>query len=114
MIQFLSNSFQSDEKSAIIKGKNTRSWRNSRMQDLAENGRDFYDRNLKALFEPERNGEFVALDPETGNYFLGATGREALAKAEAAFPDRQFYLQRVGYRFAHSFAGVKSQRWQAK
>lgn len=76
------------------------------MQSLAEKGRDFYNRNLKHLFEPERNGEFVALDPETGTCFLGKTGREALGKAEAAHPDRQFYLQRVGYTFAHSFAGV--------
>lgn len=78
------------------------------MQSLAEKGRDFYNRNLKQSFEPERNGEFIALDPETGTYFLGKTGREALAQAETAHPDRQFYLQRIGYTFAHSFAGVRS------
>lgn len=53
------------------------------MESLAEKGRDFYNRKLKSLFEPERNGE-----------------REVLAKAETAFPDRQFYLQRKRKLFA--------------
>lgn len=78
------------------------------MKSLAEKGREFYNQNLKSVFEPERNGNFIALDPETGEYFLGATGREALGKAETALPARRFYLQRIGFTFAHMSVSVRS------
>ncbi len=74
---------------------------------LAEKGREFYNQNLKALLEPAENGKFIAIEPESGHYFIGKTTRETLTLAESAMPDKMFYLQRIGYTFAHSFGGLK-------
>jgi hypothetical protein len=68
------------------------------------------------LIEPNLNetdfGKFVAVEPETKSYFIGITGREAIDKAEERFPDKSFYLARVGFKAAYSFGGlrVKHQR----
>ena len=74
---------------------------------LAEKGREFYNQNLKALLEPAENGKFVAIEPESGRYFVGKTTRETMDKAHREMPANKFYLQRIGYTFAHSFGGFR-------
>ena len=74
---------------------------------LAEKGREFYNQNLKSLLEPAENGKFVAIEPESGRYFVGKTTRETMDKAHREMPDNKFYLQRIGYTFAHSFGGFR-------
>ena len=47
-------------------------WRFWIMQgEVAAKGKKYYDEHLKQILEPEHNGEFVTLDPESGQYFLG-------------------------------------------
>lgn len=74
---------------------------------LAEKGKEFYEKNLKTLLEPQQNGDFVAIEPESGQYFVGKTTRETMDKAHSKMPDKKFYLQRIGYTFAHSFGGLR-------
>jgi len=69
-------------------------------QDLARRGQAYYDEHLRDALEPEHNGEFLALDVETGDYELAATQLEALDRAEAKHPDSVFYILRVGHRTA--------------
>jgi hypothetical protein len=38
----------------------------------------------------------VAIEVESGNYFVGETMTEADAKAREKYPDRVFYIVRVG------------------
>jgi hypothetical protein len=72
---------------------------------LAEKGREFYNQNLKALLEPAENGKFVAIEPESGRYFVGKTTRETMDKAHREMPDKKFYLTRVGFVYAHVIKG---------
>jgi hypothetical protein len=60
--------------------------------------------------EPGQAGRFVAIEPETGRYFIGMNGSEALTAAHEAMPDALFYLKRVGYEFAHRMGGRSLQR----
>ena len=69
---------------------------------LAENGRKFYEAKLKGLLEPEQNGRFIAIEPESGAYFIAETGTASMLKAMEAMPGKQFYFARIGYRFAHT------------
>jgi hypothetical protein len=69
--------------------------------DLADNGQRLYDERLRALLEPEHTGEFVAIEPETGRYFLGATGLAALRAGQSELPEHLFYLLRVGQDAAY-------------
>lgn len=74
--------------------------------DLAERGQKFYQEKLQALLEPEQIGKFVAIEPETGQYFVGETDRDALWAGRAALPDKLFFLVRIGYEAAHKIGGA--------
>jgi len=60
-----------------------------------------YDERLAAELEPEHKGEIVAIEPDSGAYFLGNDEVEAADKAHAAGHDGPFYFLRVGSRYAH-------------
>ena len=75
---------------------------------LASEGQQIYSSHLRSRLEPLHVGEFVAIHPESGSYFLGATGTEALSKAHAAMPAAQFYLKKVGSETAHKMGGHAS------
>jgi hypothetical protein len=77
---------------------------------LAESGQRLYDERLKALLEPEHEGEFVAIDPDSERYFLGLTGLAALRAGRKELPDKLFYLLRVGQDAAYRVGGYGSRR----
>ena len=72
--------------------------------DLLERGMKLYEERLKSELEPEHNGEMLAVDVESGDYFLGRRGIEAYDKAVAKHPGKQFAFLRVGAR-THAFRG---------
>lgn len=76
---------------------------------VIERGEWLYRERLKALFVPGHVGEFLAIEPVTGRYFLGGTSAEAVGAAYDAMPDARFYLKRVGYTAAHT-VGVSPRR----
>lgn len=75
------------------------------MSELAEKSKAFYEHKLKDLLEPTEKGKFVAIEPETENYFVDKDGTKALLRAREAFPDKLFFLMRIGYEAAHSIGG---------
>ena len=72
-----------------------------------EAGETLYQETLRSLLEPEKTGQYVAIEPDSGQYFLGLTSREALAAAHTAMPEAVFYLARVGYAAAHRIGGER-------
>ena len=73
--------------------------------ELSEAGNRFYKEKLQAILEPDHIGEFVAIEPNSGRYFLGDTGAKALIAARETMPDSLFFLARVGYPAADSLGG---------
>ena len=73
--------------------------------DLVERGQNTYRRTLASILEPSHLGEFVAVEPDSGRYFLGSTATAALVSAHAAMPNNLFYLTRVGRETAHTVGG---------
>jgi len=73
--------------------------------DLIERGQTAYRERLASVLEPSRLGEFVAVEPDSGQYFLGSTASAALIAARAAMPGNLFYLTRVGRETAHTLGG---------
>jgi hypothetical protein len=55
-----------------------------RLERLAEQGERFYVEHLRDVLEPEHIGRFVAIEPETGRYFTGGSGSDALVAAHEA------------------------------
>lgn len=62
-----------------------------------------YADRLRPVLEPEHIDEFVAIEPESGDYFLGKTLSEAAAAARKSYPDRLTHVIRVGHRAAVHF-----------
>jgi hypothetical protein len=75
------------------------------MSELAEKSKAFYERKLKNLLEPKEKGKFVAIEPDSESYFVDKDGTKALLRARDSFPDKLFFLMRIGYEAAHSIGG---------
>jgi hypothetical protein len=74
-------------------------------EETIARGQHIYEEKLKAILEPEQIGRYIAIDPETGKYFIGDTSAEALGTAHDALPQSRFYLARIGYKAAHTIGG---------
>lgn len=72
---------------------------------LVVGGQRFYDEHLKDELEPEHTGRYVAIEPDSGRYFIADTGTDALLEAHRALPQSLFYLARVGYPSADTLSG---------
>lgn len=72
-------------------------------QKLAKKGEKIYETKLKSLLEPDFEGQFCAIEPQSEDYFLGKTIAEAIEKAKQKYPDKFFHLVRVGYPAAVTF-----------
>ena len=46
-----------------------------------------YEQRLKAQLEPAHNGEFIAIEPDSGDYYLGRHMEDATTAFRAAHPD---------------------------
>ena len=75
------------------------------MGKVTELGKKFYEEKLKAILEPQENGKFVAIEPETEQYFLGKTALEAIKTGNSNFPDKILFLAQVGFPAAHKIGG---------
>ncbi len=69
--------------------------------DFLQRGKRIYEERLKSLLEPDHKGEIVAVEVESGDYFLGRREIEAYDKAVAKHPGKQFAFLRVGFRTTH-------------
>jgi hypothetical protein len=77
--------------------------------DLVESGQRLYDERLRELLEPSQTRRYVAIEPVSGEYFLGDTDTEALLEARRALPEAMFYLARVGYSAADTLSSYDRQ-----
>ena len=66
-------------------------------QEIATKAKSLYETALRAELESSHRGEFVCIEPESGEYFLGATFDEAVNKAIDAYPNRLTYSLRIGH-----------------
>lgn len=76
--------------------------------NVAEAARRIYAEKLRELLEPEHMHQFVAIEPVSGDYFLGKTLSEAISASRTKYPDRLAHAMRVGHKAAIHF-GVQIQ-----
>jgi hypothetical protein len=69
--------------------------------DLVTLGKKFYDEKLKAILEPEHNGEFVAIEPYLEKYVIDKDEVQVMLKAMEEMPKSKFYFVRIGHKYAH-------------
>jgi hypothetical protein len=64
--------------------------------EFARQAEQIYEQRLKDSLESTHRGQFLAIEPESGEHFLGRTLSEAIGAARKAHPDRLAYVLRVG------------------
>jgi hypothetical protein len=70
-------------------------------QEVAQRGKEIYEREIRAEVEPEQEGRFLVVDVNSGSYALADDELEAFDRAQAKTPEGVLYLIRVGRRAAH-------------
>lgn len=65
----------------------------------------FYEQELRAELEKSEPNQFVAIEPDSREYFLGKTLTEAAQAARKAHPHRPSHLMRVGHVAAIHIGG---------
>ncbi len=72
------------------------------MIDIMRRGKELYKRLYPELIEKYR-GKFMAIEPQSELFWIGDTLVEALQRARARFPDREFYAVEIGKEVAAEF-----------
>ena len=75
---------------------------------LIDRAKQTYTNKLATKLEPEHMGEIVAIELETGDYFVGEDEVDASDKARAAGHDGLLYFLRVGSPYAHRLMSPRS------
>ncbi|MFQ6057844.1 MAG: hypothetical protein ACE5MB_03055 [Anaerolineae bacterium] len=77
-------------------------WENLNERDFGVNMDEFIAKSkeiylrIREELESKHEGEIVAIDPESGDYFLGRTLGEADERAFAKYPDKLLCFVRIG------------------
>ncbi len=64
-----------------------------------------YETQLREELEKYHKGEIVAIEIDSGDFFLGINEIEAYEKAVKEHPDKTFVYKRIGYKATH-FVGA--------
>lgn len=70
---------------------------------IAEQAKKIYAERLQSTLEATEPEKFVAIEPKSGEHFLGLTLSEAIGKSRSKYPDRLAHAIRVGHRAAVHF-----------
>ncbi len=62
-------------------------------EDVAQRAELIYEQQLRDPLEKSHQDEFIAIEPISGDYFLGRTLSEAIGAARTAHPNR---LREIG------------------
>jgi hypothetical protein len=71
--------------------------------EIARRGQELYERDLRAVVEPEHTDRVIAIDISSGAYALGDSVLEATARLREDRPAAVSYCRRVGPRPLRSF-----------
>lgn len=74
--------------------------------DVACRAKQLYEQALRAKLEATHRNEFVAIEPDSGDYFFGKTLSQAIQASRAAHPDRLVFAMRVGHDTAVHIGGM--------
>ena len=74
--------------------------RNNHHKALAAKARDIYNERLKENLEGCCRGQFVAVEVDSGDYFLGRSPLEAIMSGKEKHPEKIFHVMKVGYKAA--------------
>lgn len=63
--------------------------------EFTAKGKKVYE-GIKERLEENHKDKFVAIEPDSGSYFLGSEPMKAINKGKKKYPNKIFYLVRIG------------------
>lgn len=80
------------------------------LEELAQLGKEIYERDIQQLVEADHFGEYVAIDVETGDWAIANNESDAADRLRAMRPGAvDVLMERIGHRALRSF-GARSLR----
>lgn len=76
---------------------------NPESESIAQRAELIYEQRLKSQLEQSHQNQFIAIEPISGDYFLGETLSEAIGAARKEHPERLSHALRIGHRTAVHF-----------
>jgi hypothetical protein len=73
--------------------------------EFARRGDEIYEREVRPRLEAAQEGQFVAIDIETGAYEIDPDELTACDRLRARIPEAQIWLVRAGSRYLQRFGG---------
>jgi hypothetical protein len=77
------------------------------LDELAKLGAEIFDRQVRPALRPEDDGNFVAIDVETGDYEIDEDDYAAISRLRSRKPTADAWLMRVGYPAAYRIGVVR-------
>ena len=74
-------------------------------EEIVRRAEQLYQERLKEELEKTHRDEFVAIEPDSGEDFLGPTMSAASSAAHKAYPDRTPYIIRIGHPYVMEIEG---------
>lgn len=68
-----------------------------RSKSVAEKAKSIYEERLRTSLETDHRDKFVAIEPDSGDFFIGSTYSESVTAARKAHPNRISFVMRVGH-----------------
>jgi hypothetical protein len=80
------------------------------LSEFSQKGEDIYNTKiLPRISLEDLKGKIMAIDVDTGDYFIESSVVKAITLAQKKYPAKKFYLKRIGYRAVHSHKGIVKQ-----
>jgi hypothetical protein len=76
-------------------------------KSIIQRAKQIYADQLQSELEGRHMDRFVAIEPESGEYFLGDTFDEAVKAARTKYPSRLSHTIRIGHRAAFHLGGLE-------
>jgi len=80
------------------------------IREIASKGKALFQKLDPALRE-KYHGKFIAIEVDSGDYFIGERGIDASMQGKEKYPDKLFYVGRIGHRTAIKFRGHVPVQW---
>ena len=75
-------------------------------KSVIDRAKQIYANQLQTLLEANHKDRFVAIEPESGEYFLGDTFDEAVKSARKKYPTRLSHTIKIGHPAAFHIGGL--------
>ncbi len=77
-------------------------------KSIIDRAKCIYAEQLQKNLEEQHLHQYVAIEPDSGEYFLGDTFDEAIKAAAAKYPTRLTHTLRIGHRAALHIGGMQA------